>query len=329
MDTSSIISPTAIPPTSSRPPSSIPDQNPTHVPLPSSHSPSASSLLTVLSTDDPARVPLPSSPSSTGQQPSVLSSYTPLNTAVDGKRKLSYYFPHLRSIWSRSRHSGAGSITILDYSGHVFCGSEEIPIDSAVGQDVIRQRLRGHTLQPNISTRLIIVEDISQHLISLLRMSFPLSPEFFEEHLHGSGIRLDLSVESLPRSWNTSNLRKSYVSLKWCRPVTRWTQEPITSFQVDSLLSDGQPKGSYNSKPTINSQNQRGISKRISYKLQTMTNIFRPEFPLSMNPQDSDETHDAALNKASSGWEERATMCTIEIDHIRYGWFRSSLIWQS
>lgn len=314
-----MISPTAIPPTSSRPPSSIPDQNSTQVPLPSSHSPSASSYITALSTDDPARVPLPSSPSSTGQQPSVSSSYTSSNSVVDGERELSYYFPHLSSIWSQSRHNGAGSIKILDYSGHVFCGSEKISIDSAVAQDVIRQRLLSHTLRPNISTRLIVVEDISQRLISLLRMSFPLSPEFFEEHLHGSGYRPDLSAESSPRSWNTSNLRKSYVSLKWCRPVTRWRQESITSFQVDRLLSNVLIHGAYNSKPIINSQTQRGISKKISYTLQTMTNIFRPEFPLSINPQDSNETHDATLNKASSGWEERATMCTIEIGHIRYG----------
>lgn len=141
------------------------------------------------------------------------SSYTPSNTAQDGDGELPYYFPHLSSIWSPTRHDGAGSITILDYSGHVFCGSEEISIAPAVGQEVIRQRLLGHTLEPNIKTRLIIVEDISHRLISLLRMSFPLSPEFFEEHLHGSGFRRDLSAESLLRSWNTSNLRKSYVSL--------------------------------------------------------------------------------------------------------------------
>lgn len=290
------------------------------------HSPSASahtSLVTVLSTDDPARVPLPSSPSSTGQQPYVSSSYTASNTALDGKRKLSYYFPHLSSIWSQTRHDDAGNITVLDYSGHVFCGSEEISIAPAVGEEVIAQRLRGQSLRPNINTRLIIVEDISHRLISLLCMSFPLSPEFFEEHLHGSGFRRDMSAEPLPRSWNTSNLRKSYVSLKWCRPVTRWRQKPITSFQLDSLLSVGHLAGAYNSNFKINN------SSRISYTLKTMTNIFRPEFPLSIIPQDSDKTHDAAPKRASSGWEERATMCTIEINQIRYGWFRSSLVRQS
>lgn len=174
--------------------------------------------------------------------------------------------------------------------------------------EVIRNMLRGKSSWSNVDTRLIIIEDISPRLIKLLGATFTISPEFFEEHLHRSGYYSDEANEQSPQAWNTSSLRKSYVSVKWCRPVNRWRQEPFTRSERNALLQSGSAELQGTFKPEAISP-----SITLDYTTTTMTNIFRPEFAMSTDPEG------VIPKTAPAGWEERATMCTVKLDQVRYG----------
>lgn len=240
------------------------------------------------------------------------------SSSQDRASELSRYFPHLSCVQSPSRHDNA-NITIFDYFGHVLCGSRPISMDFTVKRGLalpaklekLRSIVRGNNLWPNVDTRLIIIEDLSAQLIHFLGLIFDLSPELFEEHLHQSVYRTGEVNEPSPETWSTSNLQKSYVSMKWYRPVNRWMQEPNTPSQREALLESGSTglEGSYH----VNNTDRQGVSKEVKYNIETMTNIFRPEFAMSTDP-------DGMIPETSpAGWEERATACRIELDQLQYG----------
>ena len=165
-----------------------------------------------------------------------------------------------------------------------------------------------------------MVEDIGPSMIDLLGSTFHISPEFFVEHLHRSGYTGGKENDLPPQMWSTSSMEKNYISLKWYRPVTRWNQEPNSPEQRKTLLgsryqTDGILTGSKEVEHT--SKNKLGTMSTVEYSIRTRTNIFRPEWAMSTDP-------DGVIPPiASAGWEERATACAIYCDGVRYGSFVS------
>ena len=247
-----------------------------------------------------------------------VTSFSDILTAYKARtREWSNVLPHLKCVCSRSRHDKA-DITIMEYGGNALRGSKKLNIDFEIGENILSEEQKQaevekcrdfictNSLWPKFTTRLILLEDIGPTMINLLGATFGLSPEFFEEHLHRSGYRGNELNDVPPSAWTTCNLQKDYVSVEWRRPVERWRQEPITPSQWDELLS-------------FKSSRLLGNLEDAKYRLNTTTNIFRPEFPMYTDP-------DGELPEmTASGWEERATACAVELDHLKYGWHPSSV----
>lgn len=292
------------------------------------------------SSEDACNVPLPETPSE--DVPSVHSSILlPANSSAPGKQDknktgarelqrllklyndrinyLSDHFSHLKKICSDSRHDKT-IITAFDYADSTLRGSKQLPIEfetreTAVSEEYRRARIEEsrafmcvNSLWPEVNTRIIVVEDIGPTMISLLGVVFELSPEFFAEHLYRSGYRGNEGLELSPSAWRTSNLQKDYVSMEWRRPVQRWRQEPVTLAQRSQLLEMENYsflKGEF--------EGLKYARESLHYRLNTTTNIFRPEFAMYTEP-------DGKLPETSpSGWEERATACVAELDDLKYG----------
>lgn len=287
--------------------------------------------------EDACYVPLPQTPfdRSSSTHPSLISLPASLSTAsrledevsVTSSSEISTGYkvrthlvdllPHLKCVYSESRHDRA-NITIMDYGGNALRGSKQLHIDFGTGENTLSDRRRSaeiekgrdfictKSLRPEVTTRLVLLEDIGPTIINLLGAMFGLSPEFFEEHLYRSGYRGNELNDVPPSAWKTRNLQKDYVSIEWRRPVERWRQEPITPSQWDKLLG-------------LESSRLLGDLEDAKYRLTTTTNVFRPEFPMYTDP-------DGELPEmTASGWEERATACVVELDHLKYGWHSSSI----
>ncbi len=225
--------------------------------------------------------------------------------------QLSQQFPHLDSVLSQSRHDSA-TLTIFDYVGDVLRGANRLSTDFNVRKPLgdTQKFLDGKSSWPDVDTRLVVLEDIGPTLIRLLGSTFNISPEFFAEHLHRSGYRGGKENDAPPSAWRTSNMHKNYVSVKWYRPGNRWIQEPNTLLQRRAILDPEAER----LRGIEHVQNYvSGDMTDIEYTLQTTTNIFRPEFALSTDP-------DGVIpEQAPCAWEERATACTVELDGLRYG----------
>ncbi len=267
------------------------------------------------SSTHPSLISLPASSSALskleGNEVSVTSLSELLSAYESRTMQLLDQMPHLKCVFSKSRHDRA-NITVMDYAGNALRGSEQLKINFKLEEQRQAAIEKGSSficsngLWPEVTTRLILLEDIGPTLINLLGATFDLSPEFFEAHLHRSGYRGNELNDVPPSAWKTRNLQKDYVSIEWRRPVERWRQEPITPLQWDELLG-------------LESSRLLGDLKDAEYRLNTTTNVFRPEFPMYTNP-------DGELPEmTASGWEERATACVVELDHLKYGWHSSSV----
>ena len=233
--------------------------------------------------------------------------------------QISEHLPHLTNMRSASRRDYA-RVTIFDYSGSTLDSFRELHVDFGARRDRfnkyddLRSSVCGGFL-PNIDTRLLVVEDLGLSLIDLLGSTFDIVPEFFAEHLHRSGYHSGKENEHPPQTWSTSNMRKNYISLKWYRPVTRWGQEPNSLEQRRVLLDTrdttrGFLEGSYDVVHTVG--NKEGSVSTVDYTINALTNIFRPEWAMSTEP-------DGIIPlTAPSGWEERATACTVTLEGHRY-----------
>ena len=292
------------------------DQQPRLFPQHGTHGSPTSSL------DSPSRFPLPSSNASSAYPyiPPVLSSNAQPHQQSAARSNLEYanhvhqlspHFPHLDSVLSRSRYDCA-SLTIFDYSGDILRGTNQRWTDFNVRNSLsdTRRFISGKSSWSDVDTRLIVSEDIGPSLIKLLGSTFNISPEFFAEHLHRSGYHGGKENDVAPSAWRTSSMHKNYVSVRWYRPGTRWIQEPNTLLQRKEIL-DPRAGGLRGIEQAPNSVS--GTMTEIEYTLQSTTNIFRPEFALSTDP-------DGIIPEQSPcAWEERATACAVEFDGIRYG----------
>lgn len=231
--------------------------------------------------------------------------------------RLSRHFPHLKCVWSSSRHNKA-NITIFDYAGSALQDIKHLSTDfksdnSAESENIVgskldecRQFICSNNSLSQVDTRLVVVEDLGPSLINILGATFDLSPEFFEEHLHRSRYGGFGSSVMPPSNWRTSNLQKNYVSFAWYRPGESWNLgmnqgEWKELLNLDCILKLTQ------------CLDKSGQSKSVAHELRTKTNIFRRSSEMSTDPTGQ------LPDKVPCGLEERATMCNVEVKGVQYG----------
>ncbi|KAJ5776172.1 Mg2+ transporter protein CorA-like/Zinc transport protein ZntB [Penicillium nucicola] len=137
----------------------------------------------------------------------------------------------------------------------------------------------------DVRHRLILVEDLSQSTIKILATRFGINPEFFEEHLLNSGYSGANFNQPLSKTWRTGSLRKSYVCMKWFRPVWR-TPTYFSSRDMPDLLRDRTEHFTRSGK----------LTTRVE------TNIFRLEWDLWTDPAKTIRV------SRECGWEEKVSI---------------------
>jgi hypothetical protein len=231
-----------------------------------------------------------------------------------------HHMPHLQAVLGETcRHDQMGSVfcydTLLDGTlvdiRTLHCshddGSEWPPL--GFSQEIAQLRRFRTT---NIRRRTIIVEDLSPMLIEALGSTFRMNPEFFEEHLNRSGYRSGSYEDSHPHLWNTNAVPKDYISIKWFRPVYRERQMPISDVERQQLIKSTMAKeDGVAFKWMVDSE-----SKTTQYPLHLACNIFRREWPLTPN---LDDTSSRREGKYPASLEERATMCIVDVEGCSVG----------
>ncbi|KAL2064923.1 hypothetical protein VTL71DRAFT_4063 [Oculimacula yallundae] len=146
------------------------------------------------------------------------------------------------------------------------------------------------TVPQDVTRRLMIIEDLCPELIQFMVINLGLSPDFFEEHLVNSGYGGTLQKETVPHSWRSSSMKKSYISIKWYRPVWRLPRHPFSKQDLEDLLDPG----------IGNLQFSHDRSRDL--RIQLESNIFRPEWDLWT------DLRTTSRQKRLCGWEERASI---------------------
>lgn len=201
--------------------------------------------------------------------------------------------PHLSDgrIHSPSRHEIL-DITCVDY-GQSFRVPPVYYGGDARDESVVRAL---GNIPADVKQRVVVVEDLSPRTINCLGTRFGISPEFFEEHLINSGYENGNYNDPPSNTWSTSGMKKTYVSLKWHRPVFRLPVVPYSKQDVKDLLDPARGRVEYTS----------DISNDLNI-FQTETNIFRSEWDLWTNPRTTTRV------KRVCGWEERVSIWTHEL----------------
>ena len=295
--------------------STISVEDPSNIPLPSTSNDNVSTL-------HPSLISLPPSsikPSESFENEKLIDSFrNSCELYKENSFRLSGHFPHLRSVCSGSRHDKA-NITILDYANSALRDRQHLSIDlmpknRAQSQDVACSKLDechhficSIDLSSQVDTRLVVVEDLGPSLINLLGATFDLSPEFFEEHLYRSDYRGFSVSGPSPSTWRTSNLQKNYVSFAWSKPGESWRLE-IEPGQWEDLLRHDTARVE-----TVTETYKDGLWRKVSHRFVANTNIFRRSSELSTNPAGH------LPDRMPCGWEERATVCSVEFNGLQYG----------
>ncbi|KAJ6021627.1 Mg2+ transporter protein CorA-like/Zinc transport protein ZntB [Penicillium herquei] len=179
------------------------------------------------------------------------------------------------SLKAKPRHEKA-SIIFYDYlhDGSVYSESIENVQDlpSLGNRSDLRQRL-------------IVVEDLTKLIIDTLGMQFKINPEFFEEHLLNSGYSGSHFSQPSSKTWSTASLQKSYICMKWFRPVWR-TPTYFSNRDLHDLLED----------------KTEHFTHRGALTTRAETNIFRSEWDLWTDPEKTTRV------KRECGWEEKVSI---------------------
>ncbi|KAJ5736580.1 Mg2+ transporter protein CorA-like/Zinc transport protein ZntB [Penicillium malachiteum] len=176
---------------------------------------------------------------------------------------------------AKSRHEKA-SIVFYDnlHDGSVYSESieniQELP--SLGNRSDLRQRL-------------IVVEDLSKLTIATLGNQFKINPRFFEEHLLNSGYSGSHFNQSSSKTWSTASLQKSYVCMKWFRPVWQ-TPTYFSNRDLHDLLKD----------------KTEHFTHRGALTTRAETNIFRSEWDLWTDPEKTTRV------RRECGWEEKVSI---------------------
>jgi hypothetical protein len=147
------------------------------------------------------------------------------------------------------------------------------------------------TIPDHVKQRLVVVEDLCPRTINLLGRLFGVSPEFFEEHLINSGYGGPDYNDQPAHTWTTSGMKKSFISMRWHRPVIRLPVVPFSENDLKELLD-----------PDIGRVEYSSETSRHLNVYETETNILRSEWALWTDPATTTRM------KRVCGWEERVSV---------------------
>src|SRR4051794_16169698 len=140
-------------------------------------------------------------------------------SAVQSFRK---FLPHLKNLVPKSRNPQS-RVSVWDYLEDmtVTRPRQSIILSIQNSQDSLDARQVVVSIRdkvpPDCVCRLILVENISSHLVRYLSVAFGMSPEVCAEHLVNSGLE-DRYLDEEPRDWVSRRIAKEHISLRWYRP---------------------------------------------------------------------------------------------------------------
>lgn len=142
-----------------------------------------------------------------------------------------------------------------------------------------------------INRRFIIIEDLNPWLIRFCVANLGITPEFFEEHLINSGYTDGKYNDASSKTWKTSGMKRSFVSMKWYRPALRLPVPPFSTQDLEGLLSSG-------------NDGIEGTIGKSEYlvKYQAESNIFRSQWDLW-----TDLNTTTGMERMCA-WQERASI---------------------
>jgi len=138
-------------------------------------------------------------------------------------RPLTQILPHLEAIQPpNGRHQRVGRLKSIDYfnDGAAPQVGISLELDTHFDQrQLVRELRKLKKVEDNVTSRMVVVEDLCSELIGALGLVFGLDPEFFAEHLNRSGYSGADHEDFAPDRWKTAHLPKDYTSMTWMRPV--------------------------------------------------------------------------------------------------------------
>lgn len=246
-----------------------------------------------------AKVPLPES---------ITPSTNAFDTFRDAQRlkyakeiqRLRKYMPHLRNVQKPSRAHHRAEIKCLDFSGSqlVFNESRELESTAFQSENDFVQSLIGD-IPSRVDHRVLIVDDLSDTLVSVLGSCLHITPELFEEHLLNSGWHAPSYGDGPTDSWSTRNLAKNYASVKWFRPIQRTLTRPYEERPSKETIYPPSIPGSW--------EERSSPKRRIMHSMVPLVNLLRRPWGTKI------------ASEPFQAWEERATVWETSISGHHIG----------
>ncbi|KAL4879470.1 hypothetical protein BJY04DRAFT_220066 [Aspergillus karnatakaensis] len=216
-------------------------------------------------------------------------------------RRLARYLPKYNQLLIDL--GGSANISLLDYSetGNVHEQNQYISYADSSPANV---HCRLKTRDPAVSTRYIIVEDLTSSICLTLGAAFDLDPQFFVDHINSqvTGTNVPKThVTHVTRGWSLLSSTKPYHSFYWYRPVGRHEDADVAD---RTTINKRRAWTKYEYRRP--GSDETGESRWIVRLLHPGTNILRTEWdlPLGIAGASAKEAKAAAL-------EERASIYTV------------------
>lgn len=210
--------------------------------------------------------------------------------------------PHLQAVdETNGRHRNKASVSCMDYIRGEL--KPRMHRKLRAGKQLMESvRSLKRVADPDVITRVILIEDLSPEVIESIGSVFGVDPEFFAEHLNRSGYGGMDYDDPLPSHWMSET--KAHISLKWYRPVlqnpkvTQWMQDPGAlldlkerTLKKNSMVSTNMAPGSISWFDSAYTADGRKNEDANQHEAVISTNIFRPSWTLSTRPpSESPET---------------------------------------
>jgi hypothetical protein len=169
-------------------------------------------------------------------------------------------------------------------------------------------------MDPDVMTRMILVEDLSPEIINCIGSVFEVDPELFAEHLNRSGYAGMDYDSPLPTYWTS----KAHVSLKWFRPVKQNPKVTELTSAPSALLNMMYPESLFKLTPgriewsdPVYGTDGRLREDASRHHAQISTNIFRRSYNLSARPSTRTTTR-SGFGVQSSHSEQYTTSARVK-----------------
>ncbi|KAL9620188.1 MAG: hypothetical protein Q9204_008235 [Flavoplaca sp. TL-2023a] len=124
-------------------------------------------------------------------------------------------------------------------------------------------------------TRLLVIDNLSQNLIYILRTCLPISLEFFEEHLLNAGWQNNHYEDMSFATFNTTaDFAKDYVSVRWFRPIRARNLRPNAERQSQRMLEPSATPDIW--------EEQLSEQKHFEHSTRPLVNILRLPWEASL-----------------------------------------------